>query len=95
MSSSGSRTWLLAAAALAIGGGIYYLNFKKNDCLTAQTKREIKALGPALKDASGKVSFDYLKALYIIALKAANDRFESTRVNFTKKRRDLLINGYI
>ena len=93
MSSSGSRTWLLAAAALAIGGEIYYLNFKKNDCLTAQTKREIKALGPALKDASGKVSFEYLKAMYLIAHKAANDRFESTRLNFTRKRRYLLSIG--
>ena len=52
--------------------------------------REVDALGPAEKDASGKVSFAYLKAVYIIAEKSATKRFEPLKEKFIRKRRDLL-----
>ena len=38
--------------------------------------REVDALGPAERDASGKVSFAYLKAVYIIADQSASKRFK-------------------
>ena len=94
MSSSRSRPWVLfLGATLAISGGIYYHYFKRKDSLTNQTKKELKELGPVKKDASGRVTFDYVKAVYLIAYKAANDRFESTKVIFIKKRREILIMG--
>ena len=95
MSSSGSKPWLLAmGAALAIAGGIYFLhNQKKKNYMKEimrEIMREVDALGPPEKDASGKVPFGYLKALYFIADKSATERFQPLKEKFLRKRRDLL-----
>ena len=69
MSSTGSKTWLLAfGAAVAIAGGIYilYLNKKKDHMKIV--KRAIDALGPPEIDTSGKATFAYLKKVYYIAV---------------------------
>ena len=52
--------------------------------------REIDALGPPKKEANGKVSFSYLKAVYLITVDASNEWFEPTKQSFLRKRRDLL-----
>ena len=91
MSFSGSKPWVLAiGAALAIAGGIYFLHIQKNNTLMKEIMREVDALGPAERDASGKVSFAYLKAVYIIADKSASKRFKPFKEKFIRKRRDLL-----
>ena len=54
-------------------------------------KRKIDALPPAKKDATGKVSFTYLKKIYYIAKHAAlTQRYEPLKQNYLRKRRDIL-----
>ena len=88
MSSSGSKPWLLAmGAALAIAGGIYILQIQKKNSYMKEIMRKVDALGPPEKDASGKVTFGYLKALYFIAEKIATERFQPVKEKFIRKRR--------
>jgi len=61
-------------AALAIAGGIFILHFKNNSDYLTAIKRKIDALGPPDKDPSGKVTFEFLKSVYLIADKIAYER---------------------
>jgi hypothetical protein len=58
-------------ATLALLGGIYILHLKSKKSYMTDIKRKIDALPPAKKEATGKVSFAYLKKIYYIAKHAA------------------------